>query len=283
MKKKYINLQKQLTELEAMRGGNPQQRVIIYTNLSREIAQKLEEKDDILGDIVLEENGFRVQNNRIQQVKENIKSNETEKIRIRDKNKQLMKDLDVKFNLLNRDRISVTKQPNETDEQYFQRIKELEATTVDPNIYKDKAALEEIKKLKRNLKDILNDPSKIEDIIKKFPNSQDIYIINLNWKKISEFLKSKYGVNSKFATVNEYIDEITKALENVQTGTFKTVLASQPKRPGPQGRTGERGRSGDRGRPGRPGRGGRPGRQGREGPKDKKDHKDHKDKHTKTF
>ena len=35
-----------------------------------------------------------------------------------------MKDLDVKFNLLNRDRISVTKQPNETDEQYFQRIKE---------------------------------------------------------------------------------------------------------------------------------------------------------------
>ena len=246
-------LKKRLEAIEATTFGS---RTIAYLIPEhREKTEELEQKNLIRTNLIASlrnvEDRFREQYQRILQIRDNVKANETEKIRIRDENKQLVKDYGEKFNILNRDRTSITKQPNETDEQYFQRIKDLEATTVDPNIYKDRAALEEIKKLKRNLKDILRDPSKIEDIIKSFPNPQDIYIININWKKISEFLKSKYGVNSRFTTVQEYVDELTKALENVQTGTFKTVLASQPKKPGPQGRQGERGR---------------PGRQGREGP-----------------
>lgn len=254
IEKDIIEIKKKIDYFQAKPARSSEEQRIKRTyleNKTEELAKKKEDLDDTLGDIVLEENGFRVQYQRALQAKENIKANETEKIRIRDENKQLVKDYGEKFNILNRDRTSITKQPNETDEQYFQRIKDLEATTVDPNIYKDRANLEEIKKLKRNLKDILKDPSKIEDIIKSFPNPQDLYIININWKRISEFLKSKYGVNSRFTTVQEYVDELTKALENVQTGTFKTVLASQPKKPGPQGRQGERGR---------------PGRQGREGP-----------------
>jgi hypothetical protein len=228
-----------------------------YRTKSEELAQKNNVKTNLLTSLTNVENRFREQYQKIIQIRDNIKANETERIRINDENKKLIKDYGEKFNILNRDRVSITKQPNETDEQYFQRIKDLEATTVDPNIYKDRANLEEIKKLKNNLKDILKDPAKIEDIVKSFPNPQDLYIININWKKISEFLKSKYGVNSRFTTEREYVEELKKALENVQTGTFKTVLASQPKRPGPQGRTGERGR---------PGREGREGREGRRGP-----------------
>lgn len=270
IEKDIIEIKKKIDYFQAKPARSSEEQRIKRTyleNKTEELAKKKEDLDDTLGDIVLEENGFRVQYQRALQAKENIKANETEKIRIRDENKQLVKDYGEKFNILNRDRTSITKQPNETDEQYFQRIKDLEATTVDPNIYKDRAALEEIKKLKRNLKDILRDPSKIEDIIKSFPNPQDIYIININWKKISEFLKSKYGVNSRFTTVQEYVDELTKALENVQTGTFKTVLASQPKKPGPQGRQGERGRPGRQGREGPQGLEGEQGLRGPRGPR----------------
>ena len=270
IEKDIIEIKKKIDYFQAKPARSSEEQRIKRTyleNKTEELAKKKEDLDDTLGDIILEENGFRVQYQRALQARENIKANETEKIRIRDENKQLVKDYGEKFNILNRDRTSITKQPNETDEQYFQRIKDLEATTVDPNIYKDRANLEEIKKLKKNLKDILKDPSKIEDIIKSFPNPQDLYIININWKRISEFLKSKYGVNSRFTTVQEYVDELTKALENVQTGTFKTVLSSQPKKPGPQGRQGERGRPGRQGREGPQGLEGEQGLRGPRGPR----------------
>ena len=186
LRKKYINMSKaiesEIIEIKkrldyflAITGGNKKIEATIpeIKYKTEELATKKAQKERILKNLSDVEDQFRTKYAQIQQTKQNIKANETEKIKIRDENKQLMKDFDEKFNLLNRDRISVTKQPNETDEQYFQRLKELEATTVDPNIYKEKAALEEIKKLKRNLKDILKDPSKIEDIIKSFPNPQD--------------------------------------------------------------------------------------------------------------
>jgi hypothetical protein len=236
LRKKYINMSKaiesEIIEIKkrldyflAITGGNKKIEATIpeIKYKTEELATKKAQKERILKNLSDVEDQFRTKYAQIQQTKQNIKANETEKIKIRDENKQLMKDFDEKFNLLNRDRISVTKQPNETDEQYFQRLKELEATTVDPNIYKEKAALEEIKKLKRNLKDILKDPSKIEDIIKSFPNPQDLYIININWKKISEFLKSKYGVINRFATIKEYIDEITQAVKNIQSSGYNVT------------------------------------------------------------
>lgn len=235
-----IEIKKRLDYFLKITGGNKKIESTIpeIKYKTEELAKKQEQKNRILENLRDVENQFRIKFTEAQQAKENIKANETEKIRVNDVNKQLIKDIDQKFNLLNRDRISVTKQPNETDEQYFQRIKDLEATTVDPNIYSDKAALQEIKKLKVNLKKLINDPSKIEDIIKSFPNPQDIYILNVNWTKIGEFLKSKYGVNNKFTLVNEYIDEITQALQNIQSGTFKTVLAKQPKTTRPTTTTG---------------------------------------------
>lgn len=215
-------LKKRLAEIEASVGGIRSIASLIpeHRTKTQELARKEAQKERILQGLSLVEGDFRNQYQRIIQTKENVKANEKELARINDENKQLIKEYGEKFNILNRDRISVTKQPNETDEQYFQRIKELEATTVDPNIYKEKAALEEIKKLKRNLKDILKDPSKIEDIIKSFPNPEDLYIININWKKISEFLKTKYGVNNRFTTIREYIDEITEAVKNIQSSGY---------------------------------------------------------------
>jgi len=246
LRKKYINMskaieseiieiKKRLDYFSAITGGNKKIDASIpeIAYKREELAKKEAQKQRILENLADVENQFRNKYTEAQQSKQNIKANEKELARINDENKQLMKDFEEKFNLLNRDRISVTKQPNETDEQYFQRIKELEATTVDPNIYKEKAALEEIKKLKKNLKDILRDPSKIEDIIKSFPNPEDLYIININWKKISEFLKTKYGVNNRFTSIREYIDEITEAVKNIQSSTYnvsqtKKINARQP-------------------------------------------------------
>jgi hypothetical protein len=236
LRKKYINMnkaieteiieiKKRLDYFSAITGGNRNIDATIpeIAFKREELVRKEAQKQRILENLADVENQFRNKYTEALQARENVKANEKELARINDENKRLIKDYGEKFNILNRDRVSITKQPNETDEEYFQRIKELEATTVDPNIYKDKAALEEIKKLKRNLKDILKDPSKIEDIVKSFPNPQDIYIININWKKISEFLKTKYGVNSRFTTVKEYIDDITETLINIRNNAFNVT------------------------------------------------------------
>ena len=45
--------------------------------------------------------------------------------------------------MANRDRYSVQQDPNEADNDYLNRLKQIEATTYDPNIFKEKAANKE--------------------------------------------------------------------------------------------------------------------------------------------
>lgn len=165
----------------------------------------------------------------INQIEGKINANIKEKARVDDINKNFYKDYGDKFNLLNRDRISATQQPYETDEQYYRRIRELEQTAFDPNIYKDKAIIEENRKLKKNLEQLLKDPSKIENIIKSFSKPEDIYTINNNWTKIFNFIKNKLGVNNRFATVEDYLKEITNAVKNIQSSQFNILQTTKNK------------------------------------------------------
>lgn len=177
-------------------------------------------RNEKLMEILNMDKGIKNQEKNIQLVKENVISNATERARVESENKQHIKEYGEKFNILNRDKTNVEKQPYETDEQYFRRIKDLERTQFDPYIYSDKAEIEERRKFKKNLGEILKDPAKIENIIKTFQRVEDIYIINNSWTKISNYLKTKYGVNNRFTTEKEYIDEIKTALKNIQSSTF---------------------------------------------------------------
>lgn len=207
-----------------------------YKEVKKELTDKQDDRKAIIARLNPIEKQMERQQRKIEIVNKYIQDNELEKIRIEDLNKQAYKDYAEKFNILNRDRISVVQQPYETTAEYYRRIKDLESTAFDENIYKDKAAIEENRKFKKNLQQILKDPAKIENINKSFPNPEDIYRINNNWSRISTYLKTKYGVNNRFTTEKEYIDEITQALDNIKKSTFNVTQITKNK-PNAEGET----------------------------------------------
>jgi hypothetical protein len=232
IKKLKEDKNKQLIETETLSSvtGTPALFMIPFINKLKEELRRIElDRQNKLMEILRADREIENQENNLELVRQNILSNAKERSRIESENKQYIKEYGEKFNILNRDRISVDKQPNETDGEYFRRIQELEKTAFDPIIYSDKAAISENRKFKKNLQEILKDPAKIENIIKSFQRAEDVYIINNNWPKISIFLKKKYGVNNRFTTEKEYIDEIKAALQNIQSSTFNVSQITKNK------------------------------------------------------
>lgn len=200
-----------------------------YIKKRKEFEEENKKRNEILIEIKAYEPLIENKQTLISQIEDKINANIKEKARIDDANKNFYKEYGDKFNLLNRDRISATQQPYETDEQYYRRIRELEQTAFDPNIYKDKVIIEENRKLKKNLEQLLKDPSKIENIIKSFSKPEEIYIINNNWTKIFNFIKNKLGINNRFATVEDYLKEIMNAVKNIQSSQFNILQTTKQK------------------------------------------------------
>lgn len=166
----------------------------------------------------------------IKVIEANITDNEKEKAIVQKKNKDIVKEYGEKLNYLNRNKINVEQQPNETEEQYIKRLKELEKYKVDPNIYKQKAINENVNKLKINLKQIVKDDAKIEQIAANFRDGDDAYILNSYWDQISVYLK-KYGfdVNNKDLNFLKLIDELKAAIQNIKVQPFNINTATTAK------------------------------------------------------
>jgi hypothetical protein len=125
--------------------------------------------------------------------------------------------------MANRDRYSVQQDPNEDDQDYINRIKQIETATYDPNIFKEKAANEGNLKLMSNLRNSLRDEVKITEIVKTF-DVEEVFIINTNWPTIQEQLKIKFGINNPIKTVNDYVTEIRVIIDTLQNKPFGTTL-----------------------------------------------------------
>jgi hypothetical protein len=73
--------------------------------------------------------------------KANLKENQDEIQKVNNSNKDITRKYTDTFNMANRDRYAVQQDPNEADNDYLNRIKQIEATPYDPNIFKEKAAI----------------------------------------------------------------------------------------------------------------------------------------------
>jgi hypothetical protein len=129
--------------------------------------------------------------------------------------------------MANRDRYSVQQDPNEDDQDYINRIKQIETATYDPNIFKEKAANEGNLKLMSNLRNSLRDEVKITEIVKTF-DAEEVFIINTNWPTIQEQLKIKFGINNPIKTVNDYVSEIRVIIDTLQNKPFGTTILPTP-------------------------------------------------------
>jgi hypothetical protein len=91
----------------------------------------------------------------------------------------------------------VGQQPNESDNAYIKRLKDLENLKTDPTLYKQKAINENVNKLKINLKQIVKDTGKIDQLVSHFRDDDEAYILNSYWDQIPVYLKKNgFEVNN---------------------------------------------------------------------------------------
>lgn len=182
--------------------------------LEKQIEEANDEVQEITKDALAKQEEIKV-------IEANIEENEKEKAIVQKKNKDIAKEYGEKFNLLNWQQQQVGQQPNESDDAYIKRLKDLENLKADPTLYKQKAINENVNKLKNNLKQIVKDTGKIDQIVANFRDDDEAFILNSYWDQISGYLK-KYGfdVNNKDLNYLKLVEELKAAIQNIKTQPF---------------------------------------------------------------
>lgn len=115
----------------------------------------------------------------------------------------------------NQNRMVVEEQrPNETPEEYLQRMKDMQTEQFDMNLYQEKANLHQINMLKKNLRQIFSNDAMIENIIKSFKEEQR-FIINKHFPEIREYILETYGKNNTNLSLEDIVEVITSHLEQI--------------------------------------------------------------------
>ena len=115
----------------------------------------------------------------------------------------------------NQNRMVVEEQrPNETPEEYLQRMKDMQTEQFDMNLYQEKANLHQINMLKKNLRQIFSNDAMIENIIKSFKEEQR-FIINKHFPEIREYILDTYGKNNTNLSLEDIVEVITSHLEQI--------------------------------------------------------------------
>lgn len=107
-----------------------------------------------------------------------------------------------------------SQQPNETDEEYLNRMKAVETEQYDMDLYRDRIELEQSQILKKNLRQLFNKDDLIENIIKSFKQDQK-YIINKHFAQIREYFLDIYGKNNSNLSLKDIVEIITSHLEKI--------------------------------------------------------------------
>jgi hypothetical protein len=174
-----------------------------------EIAAEIKKFDDEIGK---QREVFKEIENRIVKVQnvmrqqDELKSiNQAEEQRVKQINRERVKNYQERLNQLNEGEFSVIQQGNETEEEWLTRLNDVALSPYDDERIKLESDIYNMKELRKNLKEIIKDDVIIEDVIRSFnvvPN--DVFQLN---KIFNPYVKNKFiKVYGKF---NPRIDEQT--------------------------------------------------------------------------
>ena len=137
---------------------------------------------------------------------------------------------------VNKNRLSIQQQGNESDADYIARMDAIGQEKYDTNLYEDKAKLQEIQKMKNNFKNIIRKDEIIENVIKSFTGDQ-IFMINKYFQMIEYTFLDKFGFNNANLSTKDIVDEITNILHKIlnpptefeiETETFVPATGGEP-------------------------------------------------------
>ena len=118
----------------------------------------------------------------------------------------------------NRNRLNLQQQPNESDIEYYQRLREVERTKMDPVLYKQYSINKVSKELKPKLGNLFKDEGQIEEVIKSL-SENDKFIVNKNFDRVEKDFIDKYGYNPSMNTkmaVNAILEPFASTTTQIQ-------------------------------------------------------------------
>jgi uncharacterized protein (UPF0335 family) len=144
-------------------------------------------------------------------------------------NKAKLSVYEQELNQSNRNRLNLQQHPNESEAEYYQRLKELQTQKYDPVLYEQRALNQNTLKLKQKLGTLFKDTSFKEDIL-KFLNNQDKYLLNKNFDKIGKSFLEEYGYDNKSFNSQMASKELSDKLKKILQGNALTTLQAAFKR-----------------------------------------------------
>ena len=157
--------------------------------------------------------------------KEYEDNNRAEIERVQQINKIKLNKWTEDLNLLNRGSLNVSKNDFETDEEYMQRLENLEMTKYDDTLIEAQAKLANIKKVKELIKPFLNKEFLIEQVLREY-NSDDLQTLKKYRELIFKKLKTKYGLKNKDVIVEDIINDFNLYLDDIRNKRELIIIKS---------------------------------------------------------
>lgn len=144
-----------------------------------------------------------------------IEENKDIEIQKAKENKENLLRYREQLKLLNTGRMNFfEREPNESEADFLTRMKNIETERYDTNLHQEKAKLEQVVRLKLNLKNIIRRDEIIENIIKSFTGDQ-IFLINKNFAGIQQHFIDSFGYDNPNLTTSDFVDEIVNILDKI--------------------------------------------------------------------
>ena len=156
-----------------------------------------------------------------------------DKKRVDEANANKLQLLEEEFNILNRGKFSIQREPNETDDEYLQRMEDVGNITIDKNDLNADIARETKNVLKSHLREFIRDNGVKEGILREIEHrygEQDAPLKNDKLIQLFPEFKQKtidiFGENPSYSTVSSIVDLIDNIFSN---RTIKEIIDDDKK------------------------------------------------------
>ena len=166
----------------------------------------------------------------IELIDKNIEENKVKEAEVRTINKKRVKMVEESLLMANRGNLRVEQGLDESDKDYLARIRQIPNERFDTVLYKDKAELNNIKKLKEYLKELVRRNDVIEDVVKYYSPQTIFQILKIFEQIKNKFLK-KYGYDNKLIKaqdITDFIDGLLNPAVPLPIATPPTEAAVAP-------------------------------------------------------
>ncbi len=128
----------------------------------------------------------------------------------------------------NRNRFNIQQEPEESEYEYYKRLKEVEATKYDKNLYGKFSENKNTKELNEKMTELFSDKSFNSEVLKKL-GSEDKHLLNINFDNIKNSYLNRNGFNNTRLNPSMVASELIKDI-NLFTNKNAALLQAMIKR-----------------------------------------------------